>query len=92
MDIDFGGDGALYVLEFARGTWLAAEFPGSPVADLLGNLWKVDADGTRHELSNDELLLPSGLAVGNDGSAYVVNNFFGIPIPGHETALVRIAG
>lgn len=67
IDLAFGRDGTLYVLEIAKAGLLAAETGEPPV----GALWAV-RDGTRTELAPGELLFPGGVAIGRwDGAAYV---------------------
>jgi sugar lactone lactonase YvrE len=68
IDIDFGPDGSLYVLEIdANG--LAT--PGSDAA-----LIRVSPDGTRTIVASAGLVAPTGVVIGPDGAAYVSN--FGI--------------
>jgi glucose/arabinose dehydrogenase len=69
IDIAFGADGSLYVLEIAKNGLLAG-FDG----DWTGALIRVAPDGTRTELAPGELTAPGGIAVGADGSLYVTNN------------------
>lgn len=67
IDLAFGRDGTLYVLEIAKDGLLAAEGGGPP----LGALWAVRS-GSRTELAPGELLFPGGVAIGRwDGAAYV---------------------
>lgn len=70
IDIAFGPDGSLYVLEIAKNGLLAAF---SPAFDFTGALIRVAPDGTRTELDVD-LFAPGGVAVGSDGALYVTNN------------------
>ena len=70
IDIVFGPDGALYVLEIARNGLLAAF--GS--ADWTGALIRVAPDGVRTEIANAGLFAPGGVALGSDGAFYVTNN------------------
>ena len=70
VDVAFGSDGSLYVLEIARNGLLAA-FIGN---DWSGALIRVAADGSRTELVPGSLVAPGGLAVGEDGAIYVTNN------------------
>jgi hypothetical protein len=69
IDIAFGADGSLYVLEIAKNGLLAG-FDG----DWTGALIRVAPDGTRTELAPGELTAPGGIAVGAVGSLYVTNN------------------
>lgn len=66
--IDFDADGNLYVLETATNSLLS----GDPT----GALIRVTPYGLRQTLASAELVMPTGLAVGPDGAAYVSN--FGI--------------
>jgi hypothetical protein len=69
IDIAFGADGSLYVLEIAKNGLLAG-FGG----DWTGALIKVSPDGTRTELVPGQLTAPGGIAIGADGYLYVTNN------------------
>jgi hypothetical protein len=69
MDLDFGRDGTLYVLEIARNGLLS----GDPT----GGLWAVPPGGgnpQRIELPAGTLTSPGGLAVGRHGELYVSNH------------------
>jgi len=67
IDLAFGPDGTLYVVEIAKGGLLAVELgQGSPV----GALYAVK-HGERTELLPGELLLPGGVAVSGNGTLYV---------------------
>lgn len=66
IDIAFGDDGSLYVLEIARNA-----IPNFPAG---GRLVKIAPDGTRTDvISGSPLIAPGGIAVGSDGSIYVTN-------------------
>jgi sugar lactone lactonase YvrE len=68
MDIAFGPDGTLYVLEIAHESLLAAGEEAPPQ----GGLWSVPAGGGDPELITSEgLLMPGGIAVSDDGTIYV---------------------
>jgi sugar lactone lactonase YvrE len=69
IDVAFGPDGSLYVLEIAKNGLLAA-FGGG---DWTGGLIRVAPDGTRTEVVPGELWAPGGLALGPDGAIYVTN-------------------
>jgi hypothetical protein len=64
IDIDFGPDGRLYVLEIATNSLLGD--PG-------GALWAVDHDGSRHLLLSEPLFFPGGMDVSRSGDVYVSN-------------------
>lgn len=68
LDIDFGPDGSLFVLEMFTNGLLS----GDPT----GALIKVAPDGTRTTIASDGLVAPTGMTVGPDGSIYVSN--FGV--------------
>ena len=70
VDIAFGRDGTLYVLEIAKNGLLAA-FGAN---DWTGALIKVRRNGTRTELAEGVLTAPGGIAIGRDGALYVTNN------------------
>jgi sugar lactone lactonase YvrE len=69
IDIDFGPDGSLYVLEVARDRLVAVGRDGLTA----GRLVRVHPDGSRSVLSGDELRTPGGLAVDDHGAVYVTN-------------------
>jgi len=71
MDLDFGPDGTLYVLEIARNS-LASDPP-----DTNGGIWAVPPGGgtpQRIEFPPGTLTYPGGLAVGRHDKLYVSNN------------------
>ena len=68
VDIAFGKDGSLYVLEIAK-AGLLAPGEGLPV----GALIRVAPNGTRTEIASEGLLAPGGVTVGPDGALYVTN-------------------
>jgi len=70
IDVAFGPDGSLYVLEIAKNGLLAAFIDG----DWTGALIRVAPDGTRTEIGAGTLFAPGGVAVGTDGAIYVTNN------------------
>jgi hypothetical protein len=63
MDIAFGPDGTLYVLEIAH--------HGLLTPDGVGGLWSVPPGGGEPTLITDQLLWPGGVAVDPDGVVYV---------------------
>jgi sugar lactone lactonase YvrE len=67
IDITFGPDGSLYVLEIAR---LAI-----PRFGMGGRLVRIAPDGTQTNIiSGPPLIAPGGVVVGSDGAIYVTNN------------------
>ncbi len=73
IDLAFGRDGTMYVLEIAKEGLLAAELTGDP----FGALWAVSG-GTKTELAPGTLLVPGGVAVGHNGTLSVTTGtFFG---------------
>ncbi len=67
IDLAFGRDGTMYVLEIAKESLLAVEIFGEPP---IGALWAVDG-GTKTELAPGTLLAPGGVAVGYNGTLSV---------------------
>ena len=66
IDLTFGPDGSLYVLEIARAA--------IPRFGLGGRLVRIEPDGTRTDvISGPPLIAPGGVAVGKDGVIYVTN-------------------
>lgn len=68
IDLTFGPDGTLYVLEIAKNGLLAAFGTG----DWTGALVKVTSGGLE-EIASDGLFAPGGVVVGPDGAFYVTN-------------------
>jgi hypothetical protein len=66
MDVAFGPDGTLYVLEIFHN--------GALSGDPTGGLWRVPAGGGTPELLlTDPLVIPGGMAVHPDGSLVITN-------------------
>jgi len=82
IDIAFGEDGTLYVLEIAKNGLLGA-FGGN---DWTGALIRVAANGTRTEIASEGLFAPGGIALDSAGAIYVTNN----TISGGEGEVVKI--
>lgn len=69
IDIAFGPDGNLYVLEIAKGSLVAAFLEG----DFTGALIMVDKNGNKTEIASAGLVAPGGLAINGMGNIYVSN-------------------
>lgn len=83
VDLAAGPDGSIYVLELAKDSWLAMETGGSPI----GGLFRILPGGKqRVELAENQLILPGGVAVSQDGKVYVTGPIFG------EGVLARVTG
>ncbi|MET0972269.1 MAG: ScyD/ScyE family protein [Thermoleophilaceae bacterium] len=82
IDLAFGDDGELYVLEIAKAGLLAVEEFGAPP---IGGLWRVE-DGSKTELEPDELMAPGGVTVDDENIYVTTGTVFG---PG-AGAVVRI--
>lgn len=66
IDIAFGRDGSLYVLEIAKNA--IPNFGGG------GRLVRIEPDGTRTDIiSGPPLIAPGGLTFGRDGALYITN-------------------
>jgi hypothetical protein len=80
IDVTFGPDGSMYVLELAKNGLLS----GDPT----GALTRVAPDGSRTEVASEGLVFPGGVAVAGDGTVYVTNfsTFAG------QGQVVRMAG
>ena len=70
VDVAFGPDGSLYVLELAKN----GLFDAFVFNDWTGALIRVAPDGTRTEIGEGALYAPGGVAVASDGTLYVTNN------------------
>lgn len=82
FDLATGTDGSIYVLEFAKDSWLQVESgTGSPI----GGLFRIPAGGgTPSELVPGQLTLPGGMDVSAKGEVYVTEPLFG------KGAVVRV--
>lgn len=87
MDLEFGPDGTLYVVEFDAAGWFAVEVAsgGGPLLPVAGGTVKACDVGTGScSVEASGLHLPAGIAVAKDGTIWVAEN---AAIPG--TATVR---
>jgi len=66
IDLAFGSDGSLYVLEYSRNGLLSG--------DLTGALIRIAPDGTREEIASEGLFTPAGLAIDAHDRLYVSND------------------
>lgn len=73
IDIAFGPDDKLYVLEIAKGGLLAAESPDATEEDFTGALLRMDGATTFTEIASEGLVAPAGLAISSDGRIFVTN-------------------
>ena len=71
IDVAWGPDGSLYVLEMFKNS-LANANPQDP-STLQGRLVRIRPDGTRTTVISDGLYAPGGLAIAKDGTIYVTN-------------------
>ena len=75
IDLEFGPDGSLYVLQIAN-----------PIPNFAGGaLIRIAPNGTRTQI-NVPLSAPGGLAIGKDGTVYVTNNSTS-PVSGQVLAI-----
>jgi sugar lactone lactonase YvrE len=72
IDLAFGPDGHLYVLEIAKNGVLALEGGAPAPEDLQGALLRMDGT-TFTEIASEGLVTPAGLAIGADGRIFVTN-------------------
>lgn len=78
IDIAFGPDGSLYVLEMATN--------GLASQDATGAVIRVAPDGTKTILASQGLIHPTAIAVDRYGEVYVINH----GISAHEAELIRL--
>jgi sugar lactone lactonase YvrE len=78
IDVAFGHDGSLYVLEFAKNGLLA----GPPA----GRLTRIAPGGVRSVIAENGLIAPGGVAIGPDGGIYLTN--FGTSAGGGQVVRV----
>jgi sugar lactone lactonase YvrE len=69
IDLAFGPDGTLYVLEIFHNGMLPVTLGISD--DVSGGLWSVPPGGGDATLLSTDLMMPGGVAVGEDGTIYV---------------------
>jgi hypothetical protein len=85
IDLTFGADGTMYVLEIAKNGLGDVFFFGGPP---IGALWAVK-HGQKTELGAGTLLFPGGVVQGKDGALYVTTGAVFGPGAG---AVVRVTG
>jgi hypothetical protein len=76
VDLAAGSDGSIYAVELVKKSWLQWE---NGLADPpIGAVLRIPpGGGTPTELAPNQLLLPSGIAVADDGAVYVSTPIFG---------------
>jgi sugar lactone lactonase YvrE len=74
IDIAFGPDGKLYVLEIAKNGVGALEGGDPTPEDLTGALLRMDGPDTFTEIASEGLVTPAGLAISDDGRIFVTNH------------------
>jgi sugar lactone lactonase YvrE len=89
VDLAFGRDGALYVLEFASGFDLGPEAQGWRRGT--GRILRLAADGTRRVMA-DGLDQPFGMAIGRRGDVYVTERTNTTPAEGAQGRVLRFRG
>jgi hypothetical protein len=83
IDLTFGADGSLYVLEISR------DGLASPTGPVPGALIKIDAaTGLRTTIASDGLNFPGGVIAAPDGALYVSN--FGVSAGGGQVLRIAI--
>lgn len=91
VSIDFGPDGTLYAVEFAKNGLLAAEGAGpDDMEAVTGAVVAIAEDGAQTEILSTGLILPGGVAVAGDGSLYVTNGSV-FPDTGTDTGSLVLA-
>lgn len=71
-----GSDGSIYVVELVKQSWLQWEM--GLVDPPIGGLFRIPpGGGAAVELATDQLILPGGVAVAQDGTVYVTGPVFG---------------
>jgi hypothetical protein len=73
IDLAFGDDGEMYVVEIVKAGLLSFEVFGE---EPIGGLWRVK-HGTKKELARDELMAPGGVAVDDDNIYVTTGTVFG---------------
>jgi sugar lactone lactonase YvrE len=84
MDLEFGPDGTLYVVELDQASWLATAGGTAPAAG--GAVKACDVDAGTCSIVASGLDLPSGIAVAADGTIWIAENE-SIPGVAHVHAL-----
>jgi hypothetical protein len=75
MDLAFGPDGTLYVVELDAAGWLAAILPGFPMFPVAGGRVQACNVATGScVVRASELSLPTAVTVGKDGTVWVAEN------------------
>ncbi len=73
IDIAFGPDAKLYVLEIAKNGVGALEGGNPTPKDMTGALLRMDGPDTFTEIASEGLITPAGLAISDEGRMFVTN-------------------
>jgi len=79
IDLAFGSDGLLYVVEFDENSWFAANLPPAANALLGGTINACDVENPGCTVVADGIALPTAITFGKDGALW--STMFG-PVPG----------
>ncbi len=82
IDLTFGADGSLYVLQVSR------DGLASPTGPVPGALIRIDLTGLRTTIASAGLNFPGGVVAGPDGALYVSN--FGVSAGGGQVLRITI--
>lgn len=86
VDLAFGPDGTLYVVELDEAGWLATQGPGGTQPAAGGAVKACDVSADTCSVVADGLDLPAAIAVGADGTVWIAENE-SIPGTAHVHAL-----
>jgi len=86
IDVAFGPDGRLYVVEYDENGWWGATVVGAPAG---GTISACDVDGGSCEIVAANLGLPSAITFDTWGDLWVLENNIGLPFVGTGAPTVR---
>lgn len=86
IDVAFGPDGRLYVVEYDEAGWWGVAVLGSPTG---GTITACDVSGGPCEIIEANLDLPSAITFDKRGSLWVLENNIGLPFVGSGAPTVR---